>query len=380
MAISTIAMLSKAQEKETEKSVLDVAEEIRKIVTEHRILFLRIQLVIVLPIVVMMTLSDFIFRKFASTLLPVPTPRPLAYNHNLISFCQFFPPAQAFRHIHLAFQTTQVTLALTVAVAVSWFNLFLSVHYIAANVYAVVSLHKGENPTFMDVLQVIPKLRGRLMVTGYWAFLFIFAASLPLVIYDRMSSAAIPAWIFFLFGNIIAGFSLVASFVTGPIYQVANCIAFCEEKTGPSAYMKSIDLFDRKLFLKASVPVELFLRGLGSFVYTAVAVVDMGSYGFSAVVNMFFNSPITQLTVVCWTFVYIWIKEYQKEGLEIVSTPDEQFKGQFQRVGTGRQGDQDVEFAGLVDGMEKKLEDCAELSFSPLELVYMFILTTRISP
>ncbi|KAL2628638.1 hypothetical protein R1flu_013324 [Riccia fluitans] len=364
MAISRIAMLPRAQEREMDKSVVDVAEEIRKIVTDHRSVFLRIQLVIVLPITAMMMLSDYIFQKSASTLLPVPTPRQLAYSSGIISFGRFSPPAKVFSHILLSFQTSQVTLTLIAAIAVGWFNLFASVHYIVANVYAVVSFHKGKDPTFMDVLQVIPKLRSRLMVTGYWGYLFIFAASLPLLLFDFMTWVGFPTWIYLLFFIIIAAVCLLASFLAGPICQIANCISFCEENTGLTAFMKSVSLFDRKLFLKASVPVELFLRGLGSGVYSAVGVLQMGSltYGFSVVADTLFNSLITQLAIVCWTFVYIWIKEYHDESLDIVAIPDDQFTGQFQRVGTKEEnGD---------------FEDCAELSYSLLKQVYIFIFST----
>ncbi|KAG6556635.1 hypothetical protein Mapa_001576 [Marchantia paleacea] len=349
MAISRIALLPSVTEKVADKSIMDVAEEIKKIVNDHGSTFLRIQLVVVLPITALMMFSDYIFQKFANSHLPVPTPHPLADTESMVTFGRLFPPAQMFRHILLAFQTSHVLLTLTAAIAVGWFNLYISLHYIAANVYAVISFHNGKTLAFTDVLHAVPKLRSRLIVTGYWGYLFTFAASLPLLLYDVMSWSKVPAYVFVMFGIMIAAVCFVVSFFTSPIFQVANCIACCEEKTGFASFLKSFSLFDRTLLLKASFPLELFLRGLGSGAYTVLGGVHMGpmSYSFSVVAELIICSLLTQLSIVCWTFVYIWSKEYHEESVDMIVFPDDQFRGPFQRIGTVRQSAQDVEIGGL---------------------------------
>lgn len=351
MAMSRIALLPSVTEKVADKSIMDVGEEIKKIVKDHGGTFLRIQLVVVLPITALMMFSDHIFQNFAISHLPVPTPHPLADTESIVTFTfgRLSPPAQMFRHLLLACQTSQVLQTLTAAIAIGWLNLYMSLHCIAANIYAVVSFHNGKNLAFMDVLHAVPKLRSRLIVTGYWGYLFTFAASLPLLLYDVMSWSKVPAYVFVVFGIVIAAVCFVVSFFTSPIFQVANCIACCEEKTGLASFLRCFNLFDRTLLLKASFPLELFLRGLGSGAYTVLGGIRMGpmSYGFTVVAELMIYSLLTQLSIVCWTFVYIWSKEYREESVDMIVFPDDQFRGPFQRIGTGGQSARDVEIGGL---------------------------------
>ncbi|KAK9162522.1 hypothetical protein Syun_003424 [Stephania yunnanensis] len=203
------------------------------------------------------------------------------------------------------------------------FFLILSLLSTAAIVYTIACLYTAKEVTFKRVMNIVPKVWKRLIITFLWNFLIMFGYNFAAIAVLVMFAAFLgkQAFVFVLVFMIIL--YLIGFVYINVVWQLASVVSVLEDMYGIQAMKKSKALIKGKMMVAIAIYLKLLLSVLGvQVVFQKVVFSTRGgslgilnklSYG---VVLMSVLALLILYAFVIQTVIYFVCKSYHHESID----------------------------------------------------------------
>ncbi|KAL4559180.1 hypothetical protein LXL04_031314 [Taraxacum kok-saghyz] len=308
--------MDKPQEEMQFLGLLGIYKETIKTIFSRRKIFTQITLTFILPLAFIflahMEVSNIISRKISHTDFQKHITRPGTLRYTKLSD---------------ALRSEWITYWLIKAVYFTFLIVF-SLLSTSAVVYTTASIYTSRHLTFIEVMNVVPKVWKRLVVTFLCAFVVSFIYNMLAIVILVFYMVHFPDNVF---GMVVFHVMLVLYFVgfvyMSIIWQMACVVSVLESSYGVKAMMKGKDLIKGKRWVAIIVFSKLHLSFFAMQIVFELLVVygrELGVWrrlGF-AVLCLLVILKLFLFGLVAQTIIYLVCKSYHHENIDKSSLGD----------------------------------------------------------
>ncbi|KAL2649413.1 hypothetical protein R1flu_017541 [Riccia fluitans] len=295
---------------------IDLLREALKLIQDpyHICTFALIQVIIVVPSTVLVLLTQWFEYEVVHKLVLQPPAPPAPWPDMWVVFLIF--------------------------VALSIGSLVLAVNHVAATFYTAGSMYSGNNVSFKQVMQALPGLWKKLIVTALWGHAFYVIESLFFFVVFNGCNAifAVPVPILCIVTSVAAG---LAFFFTNTVLQLAYGVTVFDgdDCQGVAAIVKGLCLARNQWCNALGLLLINDLPGIvlgTAFTFSVLSTLDAGSKCVIAGIVIFLASVFRNLSSVTYILFYFSVKVSRGEKINFDAIADQsQFETRYKTIGGG---------------------------------------------
>ncbi|KAL3701528.1 hypothetical protein R1sor_019550 [Riccia sorocarpa] len=291
---------------------VDLLQEALKLIQDpyHIVTFFLIQFIIVVPSTVVLLLAQWFEYEIVHKLVLQPPAPPAPWPDMWVVFLIF--------------------------VLLSVSSLVLTVNHVAATFYTAGSMYSGQNVTFKQVIQALPCLSKKLIITALWGHAFFIIESLFFFVFFNglTSIMPVPVPVLCVVTSLAAGLTF---FFTNSVLQLAYGVTVFDgdDCKGVAAIMKGMCLARNQWCTAFGLLLINDLPGIllgTAFTYSMVSVLDVFSKCLIGGFLVLFASVFRNLSSVTYILFYFSIKATRGEKINFDAIADHtQFETRYDR-------------------------------------------------